>query len=606
MRISRLRIDGFRGIRSGTLAFGPHAVLVGPNNVGKTTVIEALALLFGRDRLVRNLTEHDFFGSAPTEQSRILIVATVTDFAGDAVSQNREWFSAERGVEKWLDPQTGTLHAARTAVATKLAVQLGVAARFNVDTLEVELLRFWVDDEANIGDPFDEDGHVRPVRTKTLQELGFFLVSATRTWDRWISFSSELFRRLIATVGGVPAAAVRTERDRLRRPADPLEAATGLAPIVTSVNAELAHLISSAPALRLRVTSTDSEGVMQAVIPHFQHEGGPTLPSSRQGSGLASLQSLLLLMQFGAARTGSNQCFVLAVEEPELHVQPAQQKRLVNRLNAVCSQTLMTTHSPTVAAMFPPTNVIFLRNTGGVLSGTPLSGSVLVAPTNHQQHLFYGWRDRLVAALMHDYVIVPEGASDSAWFEALETAIELRQTWDVPGSEPTRFGTFVGVAPTVDARVVDTFNLARAVHGNVVCLVDGDGAGLGYVGDLTALPSPPRVVFAWPDDWCMEDVIVWIADGSWAQSSAALATVLAQPFPDTTALRAHLLTVKSYAPTQVAVAEVLASIPACRTRVCALLNDLADVSRNAPGTRTHLVPDAALSTGQSAVWRLAP
>src|SRR5689334_13112762 len=103
MRISRLSIRGFRGISQADLQFGDHCVLVGPNNVGTTTVIEALALLFGRDRLVRDLTEHDFFGSAPTEQSRITIVATLTGFESDEPAQHREWFGAERGVEKWLD-----------------------------------------------------------------------------------------------------------------------------------------------------------------------------------------------------------------------------------------------------------------------------------------------------------------------------------------------------------------------------------------------------------------------------------------------------------------------------------------------------------------------
>ena len=67
MHIVRLKISGFRGVRSADVALGRHAVLVGPNNSGKTTIIEALALLFGRDRLVRRLTEHDFHGSAPDE-----------------------------------------------------------------------------------------------------------------------------------------------------------------------------------------------------------------------------------------------------------------------------------------------------------------------------------------------------------------------------------------------------------------------------------------------------------------------------------------------------------------------------------------------------------
>lgn len=65
MKIVRLDIAGFRGIETGRLLFDDFTVFIGANNCGKTTVIEALALLFGRDRLVRNLTEHDFFGSNP-------------------------------------------------------------------------------------------------------------------------------------------------------------------------------------------------------------------------------------------------------------------------------------------------------------------------------------------------------------------------------------------------------------------------------------------------------------------------------------------------------------------------------------------------------------
>ncbi len=66
----------------------------------------------------------------------------------------------------------------------------------------------------------------------------------------------------------------------------------------------------------------------------------------------------------------------------------AQQQRLVNRLNAVCTQTVITTHSPVVASMFPPQDVLFLRNTKGVLTASALAVEG-VAPSNHAQHLFY-------------------------------------------------------------------------------------------------------------------------------------------------------------------------------------------------------------------------
>src|SRR5262245_17376427 len=55
LQIAKLKIENFRGVREGTVQFSPHTVFVGANNCGKTTVVEALALLFGRDRMIRQL-----------------------------------------------------------------------------------------------------------------------------------------------------------------------------------------------------------------------------------------------------------------------------------------------------------------------------------------------------------------------------------------------------------------------------------------------------------------------------------------------------------------------------------------------------------------------
>jgi putative ATP-dependent endonuclease of the OLD family len=65
LQIAKLEIENLRGICEGTVQFSSHTVFVGANNCGKTTVVEALALLFGRDRMIRQLTEHDFYGSNP-------------------------------------------------------------------------------------------------------------------------------------------------------------------------------------------------------------------------------------------------------------------------------------------------------------------------------------------------------------------------------------------------------------------------------------------------------------------------------------------------------------------------------------------------------------
>ena len=63
MRISRLTIENFRGIKKAIILLPKHGVLVGDNNTGKTTILEALDLVLGPDRLNYQppIDEHDFY-----------------------------------------------------------------------------------------------------------------------------------------------------------------------------------------------------------------------------------------------------------------------------------------------------------------------------------------------------------------------------------------------------------------------------------------------------------------------------------------------------------------------------------------------------------------
>ena len=45
MKVKRLRITNFRGVKEADLSFDGHSLLVGGNNVGKSTVCEALDLV---------------------------------------------------------------------------------------------------------------------------------------------------------------------------------------------------------------------------------------------------------------------------------------------------------------------------------------------------------------------------------------------------------------------------------------------------------------------------------------------------------------------------------------------------------------------------------
>src|SRR5712692_4608183 len=63
MKVSRLTIENFRGIAKAELHFSGHTLFIGGNNVGKSTICEALDLVLGPDRISKfpPVEEFDFY-----------------------------------------------------------------------------------------------------------------------------------------------------------------------------------------------------------------------------------------------------------------------------------------------------------------------------------------------------------------------------------------------------------------------------------------------------------------------------------------------------------------------------------------------------------------
>ena len=594
MQIASLRIENFRGIQQGTINFSRHTVLVGPNNSGKSTIIEALALLFGRERMVRSLTEHDFYGSSPQPADRIRLIATVVGFDGDDPTQHLEWFRDGRGIVKWWDPVEKAVRPLRDQQGWSLACQIAFSARFSREDLEVETKRYFYDDDG-VGDVFAGDEVATSIPAQIIRSMGFFLVPASRTWDRTISFGSELFRKVVAAAAGQPYASVLAERDRLRQPLNKLEDDEHLAPIVTSLNDELRGFFRTAPSVHLRVTTTDSDGLLEAVAPHYAHEGAAlAIPARRHGSGLLSLQHLLLLLQFGRLRDESGEGFWMALEEPELHVPPPLQRRLVHRVQALSTQTIVTTHSPTVAALADPQGVLMVRAEGGMLTSQPLLASVLAADTpNSVRKLFQVNRVETIAALMHDFVLVPEGRTDFEWLGLLVRAVDLHQGWTA--EQTSWFDAFVGVVPTHDGAVVRSVAALAPLHRRVVALVDGDAEGMGYSNQLIAANTPNLAhILRWPGGQMLEDVIGWIVA---ADVTILAAMALPQPPANVAELVARLRSedrpaggMKKDTTSYEAIASAIGLSDACRARARTVLDALSDAVQGK--ANAHVVADA--------------
>jgi len=588
MRIALLEIENFRGIRSGKVIFSDHSVLIGPNNSGKTTIIEALALVLGRDRLVRSLTEHDFFGSDPAANDRLKIVATITGFRTEDPADHPDWFRDGRGVPFWFDPATESIIPERANDTQTLACQIIFSARFDRDSLEVETARHFADTDDI--DVFGEETFVS-VPPKVIRELGLFIMPASRTWDRMLSFSSELFRRVVRSADGMPSDTVLEERDRLRDPASKLDEDPRFKPVVDAVNLEMSRLMGDGvSALRLRLTSTDSVSVLEAIAPHFSNAADLPVPSKRQGNGLISLQSLFLLLHFAQKRIEEGGSFIMALEEPELHLPPSIQRRILARLQALSTQTIVTTHSPLISAYCEATSLLIVRNGAGSLDVKPLLKAALPPNTsNGVRKLFQINRIETAAAMMCDRVLVPEGRYDFEWLDLLLRVIELGDGGEINCS----FGSHVGVIPTHDSSVEVTCASLSSAHPHLIALVDGDAAGKGYSTALLEAQTC-RSILRWPDGWTIEDAIAWIVEAD----EAAVLTLLNADLPaapgDLATLTGRLKAKRSGAEpnglkddrvAHETIANALARRPACRNRAAQILQGIADVAFGKPTAR---------------------
>ena len=522
MRLLALSIRGFRGIRQADVLFGQHDVLVGPNGAGKSTIIDALSLVFGRTTLVRELTEHDFYGSRPEATSRIRIVVTLAGFDGNDPERHDTWFREGRAVPKWWNSTTCQLEPEPADDADTLCAQVAFAARFDLEELVVESIRYFHDDD-DLEDPFLDDA-VERFSTRLFDDVGYYVLPTRRTWVAAASFASELFRKAVAAVGGIPAQTILLERDRLRDPDVPLEETTGLFPLVERINRQLVELLPDAPRFQLRLTATDSESLLRALVPHYAPRDGVSLPVGRHGMGLLSLQTFILLLELGRERVAVDKPFLFAMEEPELHIPPGMQRRLISQAVSIADQTICTSHSPRVAAYYPATSVQILDRHPARLEATPMLATPLTgSATNARRKLFQDDRARVVEALMHHRVIIPEGRSEYEWFRLLSDVLETGDNAldDVDDDTPA-FGTVIGVVPTHDGAVADIYRALRKLRRGLVPLVDGDGGGVQKIRQVRGSLPIPQAILRWRDDWTIEDVIGWILKGDKAGAFAEL------------------------------------------------------------------------------------
>lgn len=421
MQISRLSIRNFRGLKEAELEFRGHTLLIGGNNVGKSTICEALELALGPDRQSRFpvVEEYDFYNAcyldAEGKPVDIWIEVLLTDVTPTVRRSCRGY------LERWEPNKRELLTQGEIddvdAEGLQWALRLITIARYNPEEDEFQASTHYATSyDANNE---DESRVSRAIR----RTFGFLYLRALRTGSRALSLERGSLLDVILRIQSLQTGIWEHVRGRLETLTPPIDdGAKKLTPVLQSIEQRLSDYIMIAnpgQSTRLFVSQLTREH-LRKTLSFFLSVSPDQKPVPFQDVGTGTLNTLVLaLLSFIAELKEENVIF--AMEEPEIALPPHTQRRIADYLLKKTTQCLVTSHSPYVIESFDPEQTLILRrNDTGTVTGQLVTLAADVKAKTYRRHLRRGFAEAMLAK----GVIVAEGFTEVAAIQAVASAME--------------------------------------------------------------------------------------------------------------------------------------------------------------------------------------
>jgi len=364
MKIVNLKIENFRSIKNAELNFDGHCLIVGPNNVGKSTICEALDLVLGPDRISRfpPVEEFDFYNAQYLIASevegddpkaiQIRVEVILTDISAEVENRCGQHLEFWNTVEKRLLNE-GEVDQANPPLAES-CLRLETLGVYNPEEDEFEAQTYYSHS------PGAEPGELDKVSKNVKRMFGFLYLRAVRTGSRALSLERGSLLDVILRLQGSRAGLWEKAIERLRD-LDIEKDATHLDPVLKSIEARLGMYIASdaeGRTTKLHVSQLTREHLRKTMAFFLSMSKDQTpVPFQHVGTGTLNVLVLALLSFIAELKPES---VIFAMEEPEIAVPPHTQRRIADYLLHSTTQAFVTSHSPFVIERFEPEQTLLL------------------------------------------------------------------------------------------------------------------------------------------------------------------------------------------------------------------------------------------------------
>lgn len=421
MKISKLYISNFRGIKESNLYFDRHTLLVGRNNIGKSTICEALDLVLGPDRINRAsaIDEYDFYnGKYITGDSEIIEI----NIEVVLIDVSDELKSIFRGhLEFWHSGRQEILAEGDIDDADEEYVEECLRIKFigNYDLEEDEFIAKTFYSHS----PNEDEGVFTEITRFRKRQIGFLYLRALRTGSRALSLERGSLLDILLRVGELRPKFWEETRDKLMNLDPPLDDSIGsLRKVLNNIEQRVGQYIplpNNHKTTTLHVSQLTREHLRKTLSFFMSSSVGQSpVPFQKLGTGTLSTLVFALLSAIAELKKEN---IIFAMEEPELAIPPHTQRRIINYLINNTTQSFITSHSPYVIEKFDPENIkILTKNAESIMTGKDLSLESGLKPKNYRRKI----RHAIAEVILGNAVIVGEGLTELEVLSSVSTILE--------------------------------------------------------------------------------------------------------------------------------------------------------------------------------------
>ena len=432
MRVRRLSIENFRGVSSGQVDFRGHTLLVGGNNIGKSTVCEALDLVLGPERLFRRpvIDEHDFhkgqYLTAESKPVEIVIRVLLVDLSEKAERRFRRHLRRWNDVEgRFVDEGCEGPEAA-DAEGTLWSLPVIFIGRYDANEDDFIGNTFFdhpvqdVDEE----DPVEQQlGGGRTIFGRQQKRLcGFIFLRTLRTGRRALSLQRGSLLDTVLRLGGSGLAEMWEKTLAELRELGPvigeIEQLRGIRDEIRQRLSRFVNLQADDNATGFFASDLTRDHLRDVVRLFLAAQPAPhQLPFQKLGTGSVNLL-VFALLTFIADLKGK-QSVIFAMEEPEIALPPHTQRRVCRFVLSEMGQAIVTSHSPYIIEQFEPEQIVVLdRGDDAELSSRTVNLSGVKLKKYRRE------RRQMAEAILSRAVIVVEGATEAALLPMASEVLE--------------------------------------------------------------------------------------------------------------------------------------------------------------------------------------